>query len=61
MRTLLVLSTASLAGAQVWVTPRQGTGGRDAPGTLGNPYILHGHRFAIAQFNTPLTPRRARQ
>jgi hypothetical protein len=35
----LVLSTASLVGAQVWVAPRQGFGGRDAPGTLQNPYM----------------------
>jgi len=37
VRTLvvaLVLSTASLVGAQVWVAPGQGFGGRDDPGTL---------------------------
>jgi hypothetical protein len=37
MRTFvaaLVLATASLVGAQVWVTPSQGIGDRIAPGTL---------------------------
>ena len=46
VRTLvaaLVLSTSSLVGAQVWVAPSQGTGGRDAPGTLQNPYIVYDH------------------
>jgi hypothetical protein len=36
MRTLvaaLVLSTASLVGAQVWIAPSQGFGGRAVPGT----------------------------
>jgi hypothetical protein len=49
----LVLSTASLAGAQVWVMPRQGFGGRDAPGTLQNPYIVYENGFPTAQLNTP--------
>ena len=56
MRTLvaaLVLSTSSLVGAQVWVAPSQGTGGRDAPGTLRNPYIVYDHGFPTAQLNTP--------
>ena len=44
MRTLvvaLVLAIVSLAGAQVWVAPRQGVGGSDVPGTLQNPYIVY--------------------
>ena len=56
MRTLvaaLVLSTASLVGAQVWVAPRRGFGGRDVPGTLGNPYIVYENGFPTAQLNTP--------
>ncbi len=56
MRTLvaaLVLATASLVGAQVWVAPRQGPGGRDAPGTLQNPYIVYDHGFPTMQLNTP--------
>jgi len=56
MRTLvvaLVLAIVSLAGAQVWVAPRQGVGGRDVPGTLQNPYIVYDHGFPTAQLNTP--------
>jgi len=56
MRTLvaaLVLSMASLVGAQVWVAPRQGFGGRDVPGTLQNPYIVYDHGFPTTQLNTP--------
>jgi hypothetical protein len=49
----LVLSTASLAGAQVWIAPRQGSCGRDVPGTHQNPYIVHDHGLPTAQFNTP--------
>jgi len=56
MRTLvaaLVLAIASLAGAQARVAPRQGFGGRDAPGTLQNPYIVYDHGVPTAQLNTP--------
>jgi hypothetical protein len=62
MRTLvalLVLSTASLVGAQVWVAP-PGIRRPRYPGTVQNPYFVYDYRFPIAQFNTPLTPRRAR-
>jgi len=56
MRTLvlaLVLSTASLAGAQAWIAPSQGFGGRAVPGTAANPYIVYENGFPTAQLNTP--------
>jgi hypothetical protein len=35
------------------VQPSQGFGGRAAPGTLGNPYIVYDRGFPVYQFNTP--------
>lgn len=49
----LVLSTASLAGAQTWIAPSQGFGGRAVPGTAANPYVVYENGFPTAQLNTP--------